>query len=68
MQVSTEERFALTVAIGSPHDPYICTTMYSSHVHLMMMVDYWLKHGERIVSVETLESAIRRDAMERGVW
>jgi hypothetical protein len=66
--MQTEERYALTIALGSPFEPYITTLMYTTHSHLMIMVDYYHRNGYRIVSVETLESAIRADALVRGLW
>ena len=67
MQVSTEERYALTF-YGLFSDTKPVTIMYASHAVLMQRVNACISLGHRIVSVETLESAIRRDAMERGVW
>ena len=66
MQVSTEERFALTVSL--PRTNSRVTKMYSAHSIMIWAVNAFLDAGWQIVSVETLESAIRRDAMERGVW
>lgn len=63
--VSTEERFALTMIISGTK----FTLMYTTHAHLMMSVNYYIQSPTvRFVSVETLESAIRADALARGLW
>lgn len=65
IQVDTNEfRYALTVNYyGDRH-----TTMYRRHDVMMSAVRYALNAGSIIESVETLESAIRADAMARGQW
>jgi hypothetical protein len=65
MQVSTEHRFVLTVIL-----PYASnyTMMFSDHDLLMWWVNAFLRNNIQLVSVETLESAIRAAALQRGVW
>jgi hypothetical protein len=65
MQASTENRYALALVVAGVN----FTFMYSTHRHLMMMVNYYASAPSvRILHVETLESAIRADALARGVW
>lgn len=65
IQATTEQRYALTITAPQQGKQ---TLMYAVHAVMMARVNDYLALDCQIVSVETLESAIRADAIARGQW